>query len=113
MKDEIKKDPQTRQEHANKDEIPASLVFAVSDLQKYRPAIAHFLAEAINWPEEIIGHCDANGWNESVGYDLREALFKLGCVLGTLVTWEEDAGLTRDQIVRIDRRLHGESEDGK
>lgn len=93
------------------DEKPqCELVAAICDIRMYRDAIAHFISDAIRWPERIVEHCDANGWNDSVAYDLREGLFKLGCVLGTLTTWESDAGLTRKQVLRIDRQIHGEVE---
>lgn len=94
------------------EKAPQELVEAIGDIRMYRDAIAHFIADAIRWPERIIEHCDANGWNESVAFDLREGLFKLGCVLGTLTTWEADAALTRKQVLQIDRQLHGE-EDGE
>ena len=104
MGKETQKNPPKR----SADKLPFALVDALGDIQTYRAAIAHFLADTINWPERIITHCDANNWNESVAYDLRESLFKLGCVLGTLATWEVDAGLTRKQVLQADRQLHGE-----
>lgn len=91
--------------------VTRELAIAIGDIRTYREAIARLLAEAGGWPESIVASCDANGWECGVAFDLREALFKLGCVLGTLSTWEEDAGLTNGQIRQIDRMLHeGEEE---
>lgn len=91
----------------NKTDVDGKFVTAIGDIRACKDNIAAFLRKMASAPDTIIRDCDECSWNESVAYDLREALFKLGCVLADLMAWESECGLTRDQLKTIDDKLAG------
>ena len=78
-----------------------NLTPALLDLRKCRDNIAGFLSKCAEMPDEIIRHCDRNGWNSSVAYDIQHAMFELGHCLATLVKWDDELDLTEEQLRRI------------
>lgn len=74
-----------------------------------RDRIATFLSQNSGVTEGLIRECDANEWDEGVAYDLRAALFQLGCVLSALVLWDREALPTdpdeRQTVENLTRRL--------
>jgi hypothetical protein len=62
--------------------------------------------------DEFITTCDRNGWDASVAFELRAAMFQLGGVLATLVLWDReilpDIPGDRDKALADIRRMEDE-----
>lgn len=85
------------------------LVDALVEIHKVRDGIAKFLATHTTTVDDLIACCDRNGWEAGVAYDLRAAMFQLGCVLSTLVLWDNEVlPKDPDQILARVRRIEDE-----
>ena len=96
-------------EQTPESENERELVDALVEIHKVRDDIAKFLATHTTTVDDLIACCGRNDWEADVAYDLRAAMSQLGCVLSTLVLWDNEV-LPRDpdQILACVRRIEDE-----
>ena len=72
------------------DDADQALREGLAKVHLLRNDIARFLDRHSQDIDELIACCDRNGWEACVAFDFRAAMFQLGCVLSTLVLWDDE-----------------------